>query len=115
MKKILLVEDDENFIELIIYILNAYGFEVRAHSTGLNVDEIVDQYKPNLILLDIQLPGKSGTEVCKEIKQTSTVPILLFSTHPSPEIVVRECNADGFLEKPLDINELICSIGLHAN
>ena len=115
MKKILLVEDDENFVEIVKYILTTYGFEVHTHTTGLNVPEIVEKYNPNLILLDINLPGKLGTQVCKELKQTSAIPIILFSTHPDQQKVVKECDADGFLEKPFDINELIGSIGLHAN
>jgi len=114
MKKILLVEDDKNTIELVEYILTTYGFNVHTHSTGLNVDEVVKEYNPNLILLDIRLPGKSGTEVCKEIKKGSSIPIILFSAEADQDKIVNECNADAFLEKPFDINEMIVSISLHA-
>jgi len=114
MKKVLLIEDDKNTVELVEYILTTYGFRVYTHLTGLNVDEVVKACKPNLILLDIRLPGKLGTEVCKEIKQKSSIPIILFSAELDQKKVVKECNADGFLEKPFDINEMIISVSLHA-
>ncbi len=115
MKKVLLVEDDIHMAEVVKYILTTYGFSVYTHSTGLEVDEVVKAYKPNLILLDIRLPGKLGTQVCKELKQTSDIPIILFSAERDQKKLVEECNADAFLEKPFDINELIVSISLHAN
>lgn len=115
MKKILLIEDDTNFVEIVEFVLTTYGFEVKSHLTGLDVPGIVEKYDPDLILLDIHLPGKSGIAICKHLKLTSAIPIILFSTQDNKEQLVKECNADGFLEKPFDINELICSIGLHAN
>lgn len=115
MKKVLLVEDDIDMAEVVNHILTTYGFSVYTHSSGLKVDEVVKAYKPNLILLDIRLPGKPGTQVCKELKQISDIPIILFSAEPNQQKLVSECNADAFLGKPFDINELIVSIGLHAN
>ena len=115
MKKVLLIEDDKTTIELVEYILKTYGFNVHTHTTGLQVDEVVKAYEPNLILLDIRLPGKLGTEVCKELKQTSTIPIILFSAEQDQKKLIEECQADAFLAKPFDINEMIVSISLHAN
>ena len=70
MKKILIVDDDQDIRYLVKYILIENGFDVFAYATGLNVARIVERYKPNLILLDIQLPGaKKGTQICKEIKE----------------------------------------------
>ncbi len=65
-------------------------------------------------MLDIRLPGRSGTEICKELKLTSSIPILLFSTSADEEKIVKECKADGFISKPFDMNELIGAVGLHA-
>lgn len=115
MKKILLVEDDKNIVELVEYILAEYGFKVRSHVTGLNVPEVVTEYNPDLILLDIRLPGKTGTEICKELKQTFDIPVILFSAEPDHKRLVKEYNADSFLEKPFDITELITSVSLLAN
>lgn len=115
MKKVLLIEDDISTSEAVNHILTTYGFNVYTHSTGLKVDEVVKACEPNLILLDIRLPGKSGIQVCKELKQTSDIPIILFSAEDDEKKLVSECNADAFLGKPFDINELIVSISLHAN
>ena len=115
MKKVLLVEDDKGTREAVEYILTTYGFNVHTHTTGLEVDEVIKDYGPDLVLLDIRLPGKSGTEICKEIKQNSNLPVILFSAEPDQKKLVKECNANAFLGKPFDINELIVSISLHAN
>jgi len=109
MKKVLVVEDDKEMMDIVVYILKTYGFSVNIHPTGLHVD------KPDLILLDLRLPGKSGQQVCKELKQRFAIPIILFSAEPNQKQLVKECNANAFLGKPFDINEMIVSIGLHAN
>jgi DNA-binding response OmpR family regulator len=115
MKKVLLIEDDRSTLDVVKLILTTYGFSVYTHTSGLNVDEAVKACKPNLILLDIRLPGKLGTEVCKEIKQKSSIPIILFSAEPDQKRLVKECNADAFLGKPFDINEMIVSVSLLAS
>lgn len=115
MKKVLLIEDDKSTVEVVKLILTTYGFSVYTHTSGLNVDKAVKACKPNLILLDIRLPGKLGTEVCKEIKKKSSIPIILFSADANEKKIVKECNADGFLGKPFDINEMILSVSLHAS
>ena len=116
MKKILLVDDDKDILNVVQQILVSHGFDVKTHSTGLNVPDIVMHYHPNLILLDIRLPGKLGTEVCKELKQIHTnLPILLFSAHADQGEAFAICNADGFIQKPFDIKNLIDTINVHVN
>jgi two-component system, OmpR family, response regulator VicR len=116
MKKIMVVDDDEDILSLLKHILILHGFDVKTHSTGLNVPEIVMHYRPNLILLDIRLPGKLGTEVCKELKQINThLPIILFSAHADQGKAFAVCEADGFIQKPFDIKNLIDTINLHVN
>jgi DNA-binding response OmpR family regulator len=110
MKKILVVDDDKDIVEITSRILKFQGFDVKTHLTGLNVPEIVQEYQPDLMLLDIRLPGKTGTEVCKEVRSTNThVPILFFSAHAREE-VLNECGADGFIKKPFDMKHLIDTI-----
>jgi two-component system, OmpR family, response regulator VicR len=114
VKKILVVDDDEDILHIVQHILITHGFDVQTHSTGLNVPDIVMHYHPNLILLDIRLPGKLGTEVCKELKQIhSNLPILLFSAHANKGQAFALCHADGFIQKPFDIKNLIDTINLH--
>ena len=116
MKKILVVDDDAAILHVVKLILTSHGFDVQTHSTGLNVPEIVMHYHPNLILLDIRLPGKLGTEVCKELKQIHTnLPIILFSAHADQGEAFAMCDADGFIQKPFDIKNLIDTINLHVN
>src|SRR5258706_7157112 len=117
MKKILVVDDDASILEIVSIILTSYGFEVKTHPTGFNVPDIVLYYHPNLILLDISLPGKLGTEICKELKQlNSKLPIILFSAHwGKRKDVISISDADDFIEKPFDVRDLINTINLHLN
>jgi DNA-binding response OmpR family regulator len=116
MKKILVIDDDEAILRVVKLILTSHGFDVQTHSTGLDVPDIVMHYHPNLILLDIRLPGKLDTEVCKELKQIHTnLPIILFSAHAEQGKAFALCDADAFIEKPFDIQNLIDTINLHVN
>ena len=116
MKKILVVDDDKSILELVSLILTSYGFEVKTHSTGFNVPDIVPHYHPNLILLDIRLPGKLGTEICKELKQLdSKLPIILFSANADRGKAIAISSANDFIEKPFDIKDLVDTTNLHLN
>ena len=112
MKKILVVDDDQDILYLVKYILTSRGFDVHTHSTSLNVLEVLKSYDPDLILLDIRLPWKLGTEICKEIKQIYTVPIILISSHADHQKSFEESSADAFIIKPFDINQLVNTINL---
>ncbi|MEO6330552.1 MAG: response regulator [Ginsengibacter sp.] len=116
MKKILIVDDDEDILEVVKYLLQSHGFNVSTYATGFNVDEVVKNYNPDLILLDINLPGKSGTQICKELRHKKlTTPIILFSAHADRSKVIAESNADDFIEKPFEIDHLINTISSHLN
>lgn len=116
MKKILVVDDNIEILNIVQRILTLYGFDVQTHATGLNVPDVVMHYHPNLILLDIRLPGKLGTEVCKELKQIyAHLPIILFSAHAEQGKAFDICDADGFIKKPFDIKNLIDTINSHLN
>ena len=115
MKKILVVDDDTDILEVVKIVLTSYGFEVETHSSGLGVPEIVTAFHPHLILLDINLPGKSGVEICKELKENTDIPILLFSAHADKKSIVQEAMADGFIEKPFEVTHLLNTIRSHVN
>ena len=113
MKKILIVDDDQAILEVVSVILTSYSFDVKTHSTGFNVPGIVLYYQPDLILLDICLPGKLGTEICKELKELNPkIPIILFSANSN--IGTNSC-ANAFISKPCDMQTLIDTINLHLN
>jgi two-component system response regulator VicR len=117
MKKILIVDDDADILYVLKQLLTRRGFEVKMHSTGLNVPEVVLAFQPDLILLDILLPGKPGTEICKELKQSHCeIPIILFSAHQQYDLnFLARFGADAFIRKPFDINDLVNTVKLHMN
>lgn len=116
MKKILVVDDNEDILNTVKRILISHGFDVQTYSSGLNVPDIVINYEPNLILLDIHLPDKLGTEVCKEIKEiNSNLPVILFSAHSNKSEALSSCAADDFIQKPFDMKHLLDTVNLHVN
>ena len=111
MKKILVVDNDQDILEVVRISLKFYGFDVKTLSTGLNVPDVVRQYQPDLILLDIFLPDKPGTEICKELKRlNSKTPIILFSAHAGKGKAFSACKANGFIQKPFDIPQFVNTI-----
>jgi DNA-binding response OmpR family regulator len=116
MKKVLVVDDDQNILHVVRHILMSYGFEVLTHATGINVLEVILDYEPDLILLDIRLPGKSGTEICKELKKLHcNIPIILFSAHTQQENFLDIFGADAFMRKPFDVKDLINTVKFYMN
>lgn len=116
MKKVLLIEDDPGIGEIVSLILTEEGYAVRLHTTGYSVPELVKEYDPNLVLLDIGLPGKSGTTICNELKEISErPPVLLFSAHTNKVTANRLCKADGFIGKPFDIQDLVETVNSYVN
>ena len=116
MKKILVIDDDPDILYTVKHILISQGFEVCTHPTGLNVLEVVMDYQPDLILLDILLPGKLGTEICKELKDSNCeIPIVLFSAHSQSENFLDMFRADAFIAKPFEVKNLLNTVNLHMN
>jgi DNA-binding response OmpR family regulator len=116
MKKVLLIEDDPGIGEIVTLILTREGYAVRLHTTGFFVPELVKEYDPNLILLDIGLPGKAGTTICNELKQISDhPPVVLFSAQTNIVAANRLCKADGFIGKPFDIKTFVETIHSYMN
>ena len=114
-KRILIIEDDNDISEIVKHMLENDGFNVCTHNSGLEVPEAVHYYQPHLILLDIQLPGKSGTEVCKEIKQLHSIPVILFSAYTLQQNVYNNSEADAFIQKPFEIKDLLGTIKSFLN
>jgi len=111
-EKILVVDDDSSIVELIQLILEQKGFDVRTNETGANLSEIINEFLPDLILLDIRLPNnRLGTEICKELKQKYSIPIILFSAER--QVLYKDCNADDFIAKPFEIKNLVDTIKMH--
>jgi two-component system response regulator RegX3 len=110
--KILVVEDETSFSEALKYLLGREGFEVVVAETGTHALEIFDETNPDLLLLDLMLPGVSGTEVCRTIRTKSQVPIIMLTAKDTEidKVVGLEIGADDYVTKPYSSRELIARI-----
>ncbi len=111
-QKILIVDDDENIAELISLYLNKECFDTTTVHDGLEAVSVFDEYQPDLILLDLMLPGLDGYQVCREIRQKSNVPIIMLSAKCEvfDKVLGLELGADDYLEKPFDTKELVARV-----
>ncbi len=111
-QKILIVDDDENIAELISLYLTKECFETEIVYDGESALTAFETFKPNLILLDLMLPGIDGYTVCREIRSSSTVPIIMLSAKGEvfDKVLGLELGADDYMEKPFDTKELIARV-----
>lgn len=110
MKKVLICDDDEGIIEIIKIMLEEAGYRVLTLSSGKAILKKVADYKPNLILLDIWMPGIGGEEITKILKRdktTKSIPIIVVSALNDTQRIARDCGADDFLPKPFEMNNLL--------
>jgi two-component system response regulator MtrA len=112
MYKILIVEDDDALREQLEIGLTASGFDVCFAATGLEAIPAFEKNKPDLILLDLMLPGKNGIEICTEIRRTSGVPIIMLTARTDDQDMIRglEAGADDYVTKPYKIEILVSRI-----
>lgn len=108
-QRILVVDDDSNIAELISLYLTKECFDTRIVGDGETALTVFSSYKPDLILLDLMLPGIDGYEVCREIRKTSQTPIIMLSAKGEvfDRVLGLELGADDYLTKPFDPKELI--------
>ena len=112
MTRILVVEDEQSLREPLEYLLRREGYEVFGVDNGQAAVDFHSSQPADLILLDLMLPGMAGTEVCKEIRQRSQVPIIMVTAKDSEvDIVVGlELGADDYVTKPYSSRELLARI-----
>lgn len=108
-QKILIVDDDNNIAELISLYLTKECFETMIVNDGESALVALDTFQPNLILLDIMLPGMDGYQVCREVRTKSTIPIIMLSAKGEifDKVLGLELGADDYMEKPFDSKELV--------
>ena len=111
-QKILIVDDDMNIAELISLYLTKECFDTLMVHDGLKALEAFEQYKPNLVLLDLMLPGMDGYQICREIRTKSSVPIIILSAKGEvfDKVLGLELGADDYLMKPFDTKELVARV-----
>jgi CheY-like chemotaxis protein len=110
-KTILIVDDNEDIITTYRVVLDRMGYGVVVVKDGLEVLDVIEKVKPDLVLLDVLLPGLSGSEICKSIKetaQTRDIPVVAITASVSADTRKRmkEVGADEFLLKPIDVSDL---------
>jgi len=110
--RILVVEDEESFSDALGYMLRREGFEVAMAATGPDGLEEFDRAGADLVLLDLMLPGKSGLEVCRELRQRSEVPVIMLTAKDAEvdKVVGLEIGADDYVTKPFSARELVARI-----
>lgn len=108
-QKILIVDDDNNIAELISLYLTKECFETMIVNDGESALIAVNSFEPNLILLDLMLPGIDGYQVCREIRMKNAVPIIMLSAKGEifDKVLGLELGADDYMEKPFDTKELV--------
>jgi two-component system response regulator RegX3 len=109
---VLVVEDEESFSEPLSYMLRREGFEVAVAATGPDALSEFDRSGADLVLLDLMLPGLSGTEVCRTLRQRSNVPVIMLTARDAEidKVVGLELGADDYVTKPFSSRELVARI-----
>lgn len=111
-QKILIVDDDNNIAELISLYLLKECFETEIVNDGESALEQIPIFKPNLILLDIMLPGIDGYQVCREVRAKSQIPIIMLSAKGEvfDKVLGLELGADDYIEKPFESKEMVARV-----
>ena len=112
MTRVLVVEDEESFSDALSFMLRREGYEVGVAADGAAALDEFERHGADLVLLDLMLPGISGTEVCRTLRQKSTVPIIMVTAKDGEvdKVVGLELGADDYVTKPFSSRELVARI-----
>lgn len=112
MAKILIVEDEENIADTLKYNLIREGYEVTVSGDGRKALEVARKENPDLVILDLMLPGMNGLDVCRTLRQHSTVPILMLTAREEEvdKVLGLELGADDYMTKPFSLREVVARV-----
>ncbi|HET8616672.1 MAG TPA: response regulator transcription factor [Actinomycetales bacterium] len=112
MTHVLVVEDEESFSDPLSYLLGKEGYEVDVVPTGPDALAFLERRSTDLVLLDLMLPGLPGTEVCRRIRATSSVPVIMLTARDTEidKVVGLELGADDYVTKPYSSRELLARV-----
>jgi two-component system, OmpR family, response regulator RegX3 len=112
MTRVLIVEDEESFADPLAFLLRKEGFTAAVANTGQQALEEFDRNGADIVLLDLMLPGMSGTDVCRALRQRSSVPVIMVTARDSEidKVVGLEIGADDYVTKPYSARELIARV-----
>lgn len=110
--KILIIDDDVNICELIRLYLEKEGYETRVVHNGIKAIDVFKEFAPNIVILDIMLPGADGWQVCREIRKVSSIPIIMLTAKGETfdKVLGLELGADDYMVKPFEPKELIARV-----
>lgn len=110
--RVLVVDDDPNLTEMLTIVLGGEGFDCRVARHGLDAMPQLRQFSPDVVLLDLMMPGMDGIEVCKSIRANSDVPILMLSATSDTADIIEgyEAGANDYVAKPFKAQALIARI-----
>lgn len=112
MSRILVVDDEKNIVQLVKMYLSSEGFEVEVANNGKEALDKARQHPPDLVVLDLMLPEVSGLDVCKQLRQSGDVPIIMLTARGDDvdRIVGLELGADDYIPKPFNPRELVARV-----
>ncbi|MEN2256889.1 MULTISPECIES: response regulator transcription factor [Paraclostridium] len=112
MKKILIVEDEENISDILSYSLRKEGYEIKIADTGKAAIELVSSFRPNLIILDLMLPDMNGLDICKNVTTNFSIPIIMLTAKSDTidKVLGLELGADDYITKPFNIREVVARV-----
>jgi DNA-binding response OmpR family regulator len=113
MKKVLVIDDDTDLLIVLNRSLLKMGYAVKTIFSGVNVAPHIEEYKPDIIILDVFLKDADGREVCRNLKHSDSykrIPIIMISAHTSENEILNSCPADDFIHKPFSIGRLVSAI-----
>ena len=111
-KKILVVDDEAQIIRVLRHVLGAHGYSVRTAEDGASALEVFDEWHPDIVLTDLQMPNVSGLELCQKLRAVSDVPLVILSVRNEERTIVEalDAGADDYVTKPFSTNELLARL-----
>ncbi|QPM89099.1 response regulator transcription factor [Pseudooceanicola algae] len=114
-KSVLVIEDEPNIIEAISFILSRDGWHVASHSNGVDAVAAIHARRPDLVILDVMLPGRSGYDILRDLRadqQTDSLPVLMLTARgqTSDRALAEEVGASRFMTKPFSNSEVLAAV-----
>lgn len=112
-KNILIIENDDGLVELLEELFNYEGYQVRCHQQTDDIFALMEDFKPDVVLLDYLLPGINGGELCAQLKRdasTKHIPVIIFSAYPQVLLSLGSYGCNAFISKPFELSGLLKQI-----
>ena len=115
LKRILVLDDNHDILEIVHETLAYENFEVKSTSSGEDVIPLIEQFSPDLLILDYRVAGENGGEICRKVKsrpEFSDIPVIIFSAYINNAEELMAYGCDAIINKPFDLNELVEKVNM---